>query len=233
MVVGVVERVLVPRDEELSLRGQARKDRFARLGEARRLGEPEEGGAKLRAPFTIGRREPERAELLHGVGHARAHALLRDPLVDLLLPGKKGPNEVVRAEHRRELPEDVVARDRAAVLHRPRVEVEQRHRLADQHLDGAEVPLPELVRRGQKVKVAVGLVDELGPEPLVEGLEVGPRLGEERVQGEVVGVDVTAAAEREIRVGEEGIGHHVLEPCEAGRGQSATPFRGSDHSSSS
>ena len=105
--------------------------------------------------------------------------------------------------------------------------------MAQEHLDGAEVPLPELIGRGEKVKIAVGLVDELGPEPLVEGFEVRPRLAQERVQGEVVGVDVTAAAEREIRVGEEGIGHHVLEPYEAGRGHSATPFRGSDHSSSS
>src|SRR6185436_17428274 len=96
-------------------------------------------------------------------------------------------------------------------LDRRRMQVEQRQRLADHHVAGGELPPRELVAAGQKVVVAIRLVDQLAAVAPVERLEVVLRVAEQRVPRDVVAIDVPPATQREIELREVGIEDDVLE----------------------
>ncbi len=93
------------------------------------------------------------------------------------------------------------ARQDAAVLDGRRIEVEERQRLADQHLGRREVTPAEAIVGRQEIEVPVGLVNQLAAEALIEGLQPGLRVDEERVPVAVVAIDVPSTPQRQIDVG--------------------------------
>src|ERR1019366_2842703 len=182
------------RQDELPCGDQALEGLLGGARLARRFGEAHERGPESHPSVVDDLDEAEGREPPERLGDLAADGLLGDALVVAPSLRVQGPHQRFGAHDARELREHLVPGEHPAVLHRGRIEVEERERLPDEHLARREVPSPEAIAGGQEVEVAVRAVNQLAAEPPVEGLEPGLRVDEERVPVAVVAIDVARAA---------------------------------------
>src|SRR6188768_2078974 len=171
------------------------------------------------------RREPQllavdqldEAELLQPaqrLGDLVARIALRHALVRALLLGRERAQQGIRAHRGRQLIEQLLARDDAALLQPARLQVGERQALAHDHLRHAELALAERLVGGQQKEVAVAAVDQLVAVAPVELLQQRLRVEQERVPALVALVDVAPAPQREVDRRKALIRHHVADLAE-------------------
>ena len=157
--------------------------------------------------------EAERGEVAHRLGDAGAHRLLRDALVVAL--AACGLNARISAS----LPSTTTSwaisssmRHAPAALDRRRIEVEERERLADEHVARPRAAGATACRRsaaGRSSRRSCGSARSRTAGRTARGAPA--RRVEQRVPGDVVAIDVAAAAQREVELREVGVEDDVLE----------------------
>src|SRR5690606_18891172 len=208
--------LLQRRQDQLALRDEALQRQLGGGAAAHGLGEPHQRGPQPHLPIGEDLDEAEPGQPAQRLPDLGPHRLLRDPLVEAALLGVEEAQQGLGAHEPRQVTEQLIAADEPPLLDGRRIEIQQGERLPHEHFSRREVPSPQPVSGGQQIEEPIRAVDQLTSVAPIERLEVRLRVDQERVQGARVPVDVLAAPQRQIQIGELVREHDVLEAREAG-----------------